>query len=142
MKKVLAFGAFDPLHEGHKDFFRQAKELGDHLTVIVARDSSVRAIKGYEPSQSEETRLAKIMAVKDVDDVRFGNKTAHHYEIFDELDFDVVALGYDQQPADDIVRHELNARSKNQVRVVRLKPFHPEKYKATYIRRQNLNDGQ
>ena len=41
MKKVLVFGTFDGLHEGHKDFLRQAKQYGDHLTVVVGRDSTV-----------------------------------------------------------------------------------------------------
>lgn len=32
-KKALAFGTFDGLHEGHEDFFRQAKKFGDNLIV-------------------------------------------------------------------------------------------------------------
>ena len=45
MKKVMVFGTFDGLHEGHLDFFRQAREYGDYLIVAVARDVNVKKIK-------------------------------------------------------------------------------------------------
>lgn len=136
MKKVLAFGAFDPLHQGHEYFLNEAKKLGDHLTVVVARDSSIRATKAYEPYQSEEERLMAVMNLSAVDEAVLGNKTAHHYEILSELEFDVVALGYDQTPSDDVVRRELNNRGKHKVAVVRLKSYHPKQYKSTFIRRR------
>lgn len=138
MIRVLAFGAFDPLHEGHRDFFRQARALGDHLTVVVARDSSIRANKGYEPHQSEATRRAAVAAAEGVDEVIFGKKTAHKYEMLAELEFDVLALGYDQAPTEQEVRDQLARLGRQVVRVIRLQPFHPEKYKSTFIRGPRL----
>ena len=133
MTRVLVFGAFDPLHEGHRDFFRQAKALGDYLKVVVARDSSIRANKGYEPHHGEEARL-KAVAEAGVDEVMLGQKTAHKYEMLQELEFDVIALGYDQEPLKEEVRRQLALLGKQAVQVVRLQPFHPEKYKSTFIR--------
>ena len=135
MKKVLAFGAFDPLHEGHRDFLRQAKALGDYLTVIVARDSAIRAGKKYTPHTSEEMRLQEVASVEYVDEAMLGSQAPHQYELLEQLSFDVIALGYDQQPEDTAVRQELNNRGKHSVIIARLKPFHPETYKSTYIRR-------
>ena len=40
-KKVLAFGTFDILHNGHSFALKTAKKLGDHLTVILARDATI-----------------------------------------------------------------------------------------------------
>lgn len=134
MKRVLAFGAFDPLHEGHRDFFRQAKALGDHVLVIVARDSSIRAHKHRDPFVAEEERVAAVAACDGVDEVRLGNKTAHHYTLLSELAFDVLVLGYDQVPSDEVVREELQQRGKRNVAVVRLKPFQPEAYKSSHLR--------
>jgi len=48
-KKVLVFGTFDGLHEGHKNFFKQAREFGDFLVVVVGRDSTIVKTKGRPP---------------------------------------------------------------------------------------------
>lgn len=135
MKRVVVFGSFDPLHEGHKNFFAQAKALGDHLTVVVAHDGALRAHKRRDPYQEAEARLAAVAAVPEVDRALIGNKQANKYTLLSELDFDVVALGYDQEPADDIVRAELDARGKQHVEIVRLKPYRPDVFKSTIIRK-------
>ena len=57
MKKVLIFGTFDGLHLGHLNFFEQAKEYGDYLIVVVARDKTVKRIKNRFPSKNEVERL-------------------------------------------------------------------------------------
>lgn len=128
MTRVLAFGAFDPLHEGHRDFLRQAKELGEHLTVVVAHDSAIRVYKQREPQGAEEKRLAAVKAVPYVDEVMLGRKTADRYHLLGEVEFDVLALGYNQEPSDEEVREHLNEKGKYQVKIVRCKPYQPELY--------------
>src|SRR3989344_5946032 len=51
MVRIMIFGTFDMLHEGHLDFFRQARSLaaGPHLIVSIARDASVARVKGAPP---------------------------------------------------------------------------------------------
>lgn len=137
MKRVIAFGSFDPLHEGHRDFFRQAKALGDHLTVVVAHDSALRARKRREIYQPAEWRLAAVAACPEVDAALIGNEQAHTYTLLSELDFAIVVLGYDQAPADEVVRAELDKRGKQHVQIVRLKAHKPGMYKSTLIRTQN-----
>lgn len=139
MKKILVFGSFDPLHEGHKNFLEQAKALGDHLTVVVAHDAALRAHKAREPEAPAETRLVVVAGLPVVDQALIGNKQANKYELLSELDFDVVALGYDQEPADALVREELDKRGKRNVEIVRLKAYKPEQYKSTIVRNKNLN---
>ena len=46
MKKVILFGTFDIFHKGHKNFLEQAQEFGDYLIVVIARDKTVKKIKG------------------------------------------------------------------------------------------------
>lgn len=123
------FGAFDPLNEGQKDFLRQAKALGDHLIVVVAHESAIRAYKKREPNLSEAERVAAVKGmVGVVDEVILGRETANRYHILTEIDFDILALGYDQKPSDEEVREHLNAIGKYQVNIVRLQPFKPEQY--------------
>ncbi|KKR77928.1 MAG: FAD synthase [Candidatus Curtissbacteria bacterium GW2011_GWA1_40_9] len=60
MKVVMVFGAFDGVHPGHVDFFRQAKEFGGLLVVSVGLDRNVEKIKGEKPLFSESERLEVI----------------------------------------------------------------------------------
>ena len=39
--KVMVFGTFDRLHDGHRFFLREAEKLGTTLFIVVARDSMV-----------------------------------------------------------------------------------------------------
>lgn len=136
-KLVLTFGVFDPLHKGHLNLLKQAKKLGSHLTVIVARDSFIKKVKKRKPIVNEKDRKEKIKELSCVDEVLFGDEwpTPDHFGLLDKLKFDVVALGYDQSPPVDKVVKELQARDKKDVLVVRLKSFFPEKYKSSYFRK-------
>ena len=51
MVRVMAVGVFDLLHAGHLHYLEQAKSLGEHLTVVVAHDETVRMRK-HEPVTS------------------------------------------------------------------------------------------
>ena len=38
MKKVITYGTYDLLHQGHINILRRAKELGDYLIVALSTD--------------------------------------------------------------------------------------------------------
>lgn len=65
---VAASGFFDPLHVGHVEYLKKAKELGDKLVVIVNNDKQAILKKGYEFMPFKE-RVEIIKAVKYVDEV-------------------------------------------------------------------------
>ena len=133
MKKVLAFGSFDPMHEGHVNFLEQARALGDHLTVVVARDRTLLQQKGREPRASEEKRLTRVAKVRAVGRAIIGSEQVEAYDLLGELEFDVVVLGYDQEPSDDRVREELDKIGKRDVKVVRLQSYKPDIYKSSIL---------
>lgn len=135
-RRVLAFGTFDPLHKGHEYFLAQAKKLGDHLLVIVARDSYIRAIKKREPKVKEQTRRLKVQALEFVDEATLGEEwpVEDSYQLLAKLAFNVLALGYDQAPDDRAVKQILASIDRGEVEIVRLKAYQPRRYKSSLIK--------
>lgn len=126
----MVFGTFDVLHPGHIDFFAQAKELGDRLLVVVARDSNVSKIKGRSPRHSEDERLRNVQEITLVDKAVLGNET-DPYTVIEKYHPDILALGYDQSHAFvDHLEHELQKRDLHP-QIIRLVAFHPDKYKSS-----------
>lgn len=67
-KVVAVSGYFDPVHEGHIEYFRLAKDLGDRLIVILNNDVQAVLKKG-KPFMSQEGRKAVLEALDMVDEV-------------------------------------------------------------------------
>lgn len=68
MKVVLVTGGFDPLHSGHIEYFKAARDLGDHLVVGVNSDAWLTRKKG-RPFMPFEERAAIIKELACVDEV-------------------------------------------------------------------------
>lgn len=67
MKKlVIVSGYFNPLHKGHLELFRKAKEVGDLLCVIVNNDKQ-REMKGSKFFMDQEERIEIIRELSIVD---------------------------------------------------------------------------
>ena len=47
MKIVITSGGFDPIHNGHIEYLRKAKELGDFHICILNNDNFLKQKKGY-----------------------------------------------------------------------------------------------
>lgn len=134
MKNVMIFGTFDMLHEGHEDFFRQARALVSEprLIVSIARDTSAARAKGSRPRNSEDKRSAFVAAHPLADKVVLGDESGYIEHIIAHQP-DVIALGYDQYG--EYVEHleEDLLRANLKTRVVRLKPFHAETFKTSKL---------
>lgn len=132
--KVIAFGTFDYLHAGHESYLQQAKALGDHLTVVIARDTTVKKIKGSPPDHSERKRLKTIKNLPYVDKVILGTRE-DKFKAIRQNKPDIIALGYDQfiftqQLKGLIIRNKLNTK------IIRLEPYKPEINKSSIIKKQ------
>ena len=140
MKTVLVAGTFDFLHRGHLYFLEQAKRYGDHLVVIIARDSTVKKIKGRAPIHTEKERQALVASIRIVNRAVLGDET-DPYKIIARLRPQVICLGYDQTHAfarglaDALKRRHFNTR------IVTLKPFHQKRLKSTRLRERRTHIG-
>ncbi len=132
MVKVLVFGSFDLLHEGHKHFFNEAKKLGDSLHVVVARDSSIKSFKGHQPKFNENERVEHVKKLGIVDDVRLGYE-GDKWKVIEEIKPDIIALGYDQDSYTKGLEKGMLDR-KLKVKIVRLESYMPEKYKSSLMK--------
>ena len=66
MKIIIVSGGFDPLHSGHIEHFRAAKELGDLLIVGLNSDEWLTRKKG-KPFMPIDERLSIIRELRVVD---------------------------------------------------------------------------
>lgn len=136
MKKVLVFGTFDGLHEGHLNFFKQASEYGDYLVLVVARDSTVKKNKGKSPKFNEQERLKKVQNCKLVYEALLGseghNPQDDPYTMIGEIKPDIICLGYDQANFAGKLDDELE-RMNLDVKVKILKPHKPQTYKSSLL---------
>lgn len=119
----MCFGAFDGLHAGHEDYFRQAKERGDELFVVVARNSTIVELTGELPERSEDDRLKRVVEHPLVDDARLGYED-DKYRIIEELRPDIVCLGHDQDAFTENLDTELYRRGVSCV-IQRCDPYEP-----------------
>jgi FAD synthetase len=138
MRRVMVFGAFDGLHPGHLDFFKQAKRYGDFLIVSVGTDRNVKRIKGKRPLFSQNERLELVRKCRIVDQAVLGTETKFYVHIRDH-EPDVICLGYDQWATEREVREGLDRVGLKKVKVVRLKPYQSKKAKCTIVKNKSVD---
>jgi FAD synthetase len=107
MRRVVAQGTFDLLHPGHVHYLSDAAERGDELFVIVARRGNVT--HKSKPILPDRQRRDMVDALAVVDQARLG----HPEDIFvpiEEIEPDVIVLGFDQHHDADAIRAALADR--------------------------------
>ena len=91
-------GCFDILHMSHVLFFNKCKDFCDLLVVGVARDNTIKKVKGEDrPINNEKDRLNFISYLENVDYVVFnddilGEHYIDDYRVISDLKPDVIIL--------------------------------------------------
>ena len=132
----MCFGTFDLLHLGHLSYFQQAKEYGDHLIVVVARDAT-KVKQQKEIIFTEKERLTFLSALRVVDEAVLGDQE-DHFKIIIEKKPDVICLGYDHPVSEARLQEEL-AKRKFFPKIVRAKPYQPDRQKSSVLRSSLLS---
>lgn len=93
---VFAAGTFDGLHPGHIAFLKYAKKQGSELCVVVARDSSVKRVRGRKPLFGEKQRLELVCSIGIVDKAFWGSEKSW-FDSVEKINPGIIVLGHDQK---------------------------------------------
>ncbi len=135
-KTIMVFGTFDGLHAGHKNLFKQARNLAKYsrLVVSIARDKNVKKIKNSKPRLSENNRKQLIEDSGLADLVVLGDNVGYIRHI-KKINPQIIALGYDQSNYTLNLSNDLK-KAGMQVEVVRMEPYMPHIYKNSLINKK------
>jgi cytidyltransferase-like protein len=140
MTKVLVFGTFDGVHDGHRAMLKEAKALGTYLTVAVAPDAVAKALKGDTPSHTSGQRISLVRREQIADEVVLGDEELYSWKVLKKDKPNVVALGYDQHELrrsleeflersfPDVETEEGWQASPKKPRIVTLSAYEPERF--------------
>jgi cytidyltransferase-like protein len=100
MRHVFVSGCYDIIHAGHVQFFREAKALGDFLTVSFASEEVLWAHKLRRSSLPDEHKKGILEALDMIDQVVIGKGTDHGLDFkedFLRLKPNILAVTEDDQ---------------------------------------------
>ncbi|WP_054847831.1 adenylyltransferase/cytidyltransferase family protein [Methanoculleus chikugoensis] len=109
MIRVVATGTFDILHPpGHLYYLEESRNLGDELSVIVARDANVKH-KPRPILPPEDQRLRMVRALKPVDHALLGD-LHDMFRPIAEIRPEIITLGFNQHFDEEHLRQRLRER--------------------------------
>lgn len=132
-KHGVVFGVFDKFHEGHRFFLQKASGQTEKCTAIVARDAVVEILKNKGPVDSEQVRLANVLASGYVAGAELGDEEMGVYSVIKCLRPDVICLGYDQIA----LRQDLQEKMKNgilpSIPLITIEAYQPHRFHTSLL---------
>lgn len=95
MKKVITYGTYDLLHQGHINLLRRAKELGDYLIVGVTSDSFDRGRGKLNVRNNVLERVEAVKATGYADEIIIEDYLGQKIDDIQKYDVDIFAIGSD-----------------------------------------------
>ncbi len=95
MKKVITYGTYDLLHQGHINLLRRAKELGDYLIVGVTSDSFDRGRGKLNVRNNVLERVEAVKATGYADEVIIEDYVGQKIDDIQRYNVDIFAIGSD-----------------------------------------------
>lgn len=132
-KRIMIFGCFDLLHEGHKNFIEQAAQHGT-VIAIVSRDSIIRQLKNREPIQSQEMRLKNIQSHPLIHQAFLGDEVLGEFSAIKLHKPDLIAIGYDQILFHDYLLECMRKEKIPTIPLIIMDSYFPEYYHTSIIR--------
>ena len=104
MKKVITYGTYDLLHQGHINLLRRAKELGDYLIVGVTNDSFDRERGKLNVRSNVLERVEAVRATGYADEIIIEDYFGQKIDDIQKYDVDIFAIGSDWEGKFDYLR--------------------------------------
>ena len=104
MKKVITYGTFDLLHQGHINLLRRAKALGDYLIVGVTSDSFDRGRGKLNVRNNVLERVEAVKATGYADEVIIEDYLGQKIDDIQRYDVDIFAIGSDWEGKFDYLK--------------------------------------
>jgi len=95
MIRVITYGTYDLLHQGHINLLRRAKELGDYLIVGVTSDSFDRGRGKLNVRNNVLERVEAVRATGYADEVIIEDYLGQKIDDIQKYDVDIFAIGSD-----------------------------------------------
>lgn len=95
MKKIITYGTYDLLHQGHINLLRRAKELGDYLIVGVTSDSFDRGRGKLNVRNNVLERVEAVKATGYADEVIIEDYLGQKIDDIQKYDVEIFAIGSD-----------------------------------------------
>ena len=95
MKRVITYGTYDLLHDGHIQLLRRAKALGDYLIVGVTNDRFDRERGKLNVRNNVLERVEAVKATGIVDEVIIEDYVGQKIDDILKYDVDIFAIGSD-----------------------------------------------
>lgn len=95
MKKVITYGTFDLLHEGHLNILRRAKALGDYLIVGVTTPKWDHERGKLNVHDSLEERISAVQATGYADEIITEDYAGQKIDDIVRYNVDIFVLGSD-----------------------------------------------
>ena len=95
MKKVITYGTYDLLHQGHINLLRRAKELGDYLIVGVTNDNFDRDRGKLNVQNNVLERVEAIKGTGYADQIIIEDYVGQKIDDIQKYDIDIFAIGSD-----------------------------------------------
>lgn len=92
------------------------------MVVVVARDTTVKKLKGKEPVIPEDQRRAIVEVLKPVDVAVLGYEDFRIGDVIERVKPDLIAVGYDQKDIEKAVKKAISER-RGKIRVVKIGRF-------------------
>ncbi len=97
LKKVITYGTFDMLHQGHLNILKRAKELGDYLIVGVTSDDFDSRRGKINVQQSMMERVEGVKETGLADQIIIEEYEGQKIDDINRFGIDIFAIGSDWQ---------------------------------------------